>query len=173
MAAIDTYINDFLRDAQYRVGVLSKEIDELEDDGSTQYQLKYRQRMELIAFMDIVYEGKWYIMDNGYNHIQYLGTAAGQKETWTEKEVIQEIEHLRYYTEMNEVPFITFTAHYPQIVNLIGSGGSGSAPGYQVPAGIFGQVIFYNLSGVPYADFIDVYAGYNGETITSYFTGRL
>jgi hypothetical protein len=183
---IDDYINNFLRDAQYRVGTLSVEIDEMEDDGSTQYQLAFRQRLELTTFMDIVYEGKWYITDSGYNHIQYLEGAIDAEETWTQKEVIQEIEHLRYYTNMNEVPFINFTAHYPQIIN--GTGGSGSAlpppgsvlpPGTSYPlgagfpAGLYGQTIFYNISNQPYAEFIDPYGGINtGESITSYFTGR-
>lgn len=167
---IAEYINNFLRDAQYRIGVLSSEIDALEDDGSYRYRLKSRQRLELGTFMDIVYEGKWYITNAGYNHIQYT-TAMGEKVLWTEKEVIQEIEHLRYYTEMNEVPFITFTAHYPQIVNFIGGGGSGSGTG--LPAGTYGQVIFYNALGVAYADDIDEYGGmYTNESINSYFSGR-
>lgn len=165
---IDDYINNFLRDAQYRIGVLSSEIDALEDEGSYQYKLKSRQRLELGTFMDIVYEGKWYITSSGYNHIQYT-TSMGEKAAWTQKEVTQEIEHLRYYTEMNEVPFITFTAHYPQIIN--GSGVGSSAMGF--PAGNYGQVIFYNALGVPYADDVDEYGGmYTNESINSYFSGR-
>lgn len=124
--------------------------------------------------MDIVYEGKWYIT-SGYNHIQYTGAngVTTEEKTWTEKEVILEIEYLRYYTLMNEVPFVTFTAHYPQIVNsILGSGGSGSVTG--VPAGLYGMSIFYNASAQPYADYIDPYAGmYTGELISSYFNGRL
>ena len=167
---INEYIDSFLRDAQYRIATLSVEIDSLEDKGSYQYRELFNKRLELSTFMDIVYEGKWYIID-GYNHIQYT-ESADQEETWTEKEVIQEIEYLRYYTEMNEVPFITFTAHYPQIVNSIGSGGSGS--GTDFPAGLPGQTIFYNASSEPYADWIDPYGGmYTGESINSYFSGRL
>ena len=166
---IDEYINNFLRDAQYRVGTLSVEIDEMEDDGSTQYREAFSQRLQLTTFMDIVYEGKWYITDSGYNHVQYT-EAMGEDESWNEKEVIQEIEYLRYYTNMNEVPFVTFTAHYPMITS--GTGGSGSAPG--LPFGVYGQSIFYNISNEPYAEFIDPYGGiYTGETINSYFTGRL
>lgn len=168
-ALLSQTISDFLRDAQYKVGLLSTEIDAVEDKGSYQYQLKVKQRLELTTFMDVVYEGKWYII-SGYNHIQYT-LAMGDAAMWSEKEVIQEIEHLRYYTNMNEVPFITFTAHYPQIVNSIGSGGSGSGAGF--PAGLPGQTIFFDASKIPYADDIDPYGGMNdSETITSYFSGR-
>jgi hypothetical protein len=155
---IAEYIDDFLRDAQYRIGELSSEIDDVEDNGSTQYRELYEKRMQLITFMDIVYEGKWYIVD-GYNHIQYT-TTAGTEDMWTEREVIQEIERLRYYTSMNEMPFINFTAHYPQIVNPIGSGGSGN--GGNLPAGLPGDTIFYNASGM-----------FTGESINSYFSNRL
>jgi hypothetical protein len=171
MATIATYIDNFLRDAQYRVGQLTAEIDTIEDNGSYQYREKRRQRLELTTFMDVLYEGKWYIT-SGYNHIQY-GGGGTDENTWTEREIIQEIEHLRYYTEMNEVPFINFTAHYPQIVNFItGAGGSGSVTG--VPAGLYGMSIFYNASAQAYADYIDPYGGmYTAESISSYFNGRI
>lgn len=163
------YIDAFLRDAQYRVGQLSADIDALEDDGSYQYTSLFRQRLELTTFMDIVYEGKWYI-DGGFNHIQYT-TGMGEDKLWNEKEVIQEIERLRYNTGMNEVPFITFTGHYPQIENPTGSGGSGSVVGW--PAGLYGMSIFYNISNQPYADYIDPYGGLlTGESINTYFSGR-
>jgi hypothetical protein len=168
---INEYIDNFLRDAQYRVGTLSAEIDEIGDDGSYRYEELFFKRLELTLFMDVVYEGKWYITD-GYNHIQYT-TTSGTKTGWTEREVIQEIEHLRYYTEMNEVPFVTFTAHYPQIVNPIGSGGSGSGTG-SLPAGQFGQIMGFNAIGEPVAQNVDPYGGHiDGEPIAAYFSGRL
>lgn len=169
---IHDYINDFLRDAQYRVATLSVEIDQIGDDGSYQYRELFQKRLELTTFMDIVYEGKWYITNGGYNHIQYT-TTSDTEDMWTEREVIQEIEHLRYYTEMNEVPFVNFTAHYPQIVNLIGSGGSGSGS-TSLPAGQFRQFMGFNATGYPEAQDIDEWGGHiDGESITSYFSGRL
>lgn len=168
---IAEHISNFLRDAQYRIGQLSSEIDAIEDNGSNQYRELLQKRSELITFMDVVYEGKWYITNSGYNHIQYTETL-GNKIMWTEREVLQEIEYLRYYTTMNEVPFVNFVAHYPQIVNSIGSGGSGNVG--NLPAGLPGQTIFYNGSGQPYAETIDVYGGmFTGESINSYFSNRL
>lgn len=168
---INDHINNFLRDAQYRIGTLSVEIDNLKDKGSYEYRILFEKRLHLSVFMDIVYEGKWYIID-GYNHIQYI-TTTGEAEGWTEKEVIREIEHLRYYTDMNEVPFITFTAHYPQIINLTGSNEQVGSGGSGLPVGTTGQIIFYNASGIPYTDSISPWAGMNtGESINSYFSGR-
>lgn len=165
---IHDYIADFLRDAQYRVGKLTAEIDALADDGGYLYEEKINHRLWLTAFMDIVYEGRWLISD-GYNHIQYVSVPV--EDSWTEREIIQEIQYLRYYTNMNEIPYINFTGHYPQIVLAItGSSQSGS----EFPAGNPGDSIFYNANKSPYAENIDPYGGiYTNESITSYFTGRL
>jgi hypothetical protein len=169
---IADHINNFLRDAQYRIGELSVKIDEIGDDGSYLYKEMFDQRLQLTLFMDVVYEGKWYITESGYNHIQYT-EESDTTDMWTEREVIQEIQHLRYYTAMNEMPFINFTAHYPQIVNPIGSGGSGSGNN-SLPAGQFGQFMGFNAIGNPEAQDFDEWGGHiDGESITSYFSGRL
>ncbi len=164
---IHDYIAEFLKDAQYRVGKLTAEIDALSDDGGYLYDTKKEHRLWLTTFMDILYEGRWLILD-GYNHVQYVDTPT--EDFWTEREIIQEIQYLRYHTNMNEVPYINFTGHYPQIVSTI-TGSSQSGSGF--PAGLPGDMLFYNLSGGVYADSVDSTGGmYENETIDSYFTGR-
>jgi hypothetical protein len=165
---IDEHISNFLRDAQYRIAQLSVEMDKLQDEGSYRYQVCFKQRLKLIIFMNLLFEGKWFIADGGYNHIQYGDT----DDTWTETELIHEIEELRYYTNMNEVPYITFTAHYPQIASYLGTAGPVGS-GTEFPSGEQGDTIFYNFAGVPYADNIDPWAGpFHDQTIDNYFLNR-
>ena len=160
---LDEYIANYLRDAQGRIAEISVEMSELEDQGSYQYRKLYRSRLALSTFMDLLYEGKWLIKD-GYNHMQI-----GETLTWTEREVIEEIEHLRYYNKMNELPYITFTAHYPKIASVISGGGSGS--GSSLPAGNYGQLMGFDGSRRPEAQTISPWAGHlDGETITAYFS---
>lgn len=165
---IHEHIDNFLRDGQYRVGQLSVELQTLDKEGSYLYDAKFKQRLEITMLMSMLYEGRWYIQD-GYNHVQY----GDGDEQWTEREIISEIEHIRYYTNMNEMPFINFTAHYPQIAFYLGIPESpGSATPF--PPGTSGQAIFYNSQGEPYAETIDSYAGmYDTETINDYFANRL
>jgi len=176
MADLNTVVSQFLRDAQYRIGTLSVEISELDTEGSYNVDEKRRQRLELTVFMAILYEGKWYIADDAYNHIQ-MSETAGEETTWTEYEITSEIQRLRYYTNMDEMPFINFTAHYPQIASFLGTGGSsGSASGNNLsfPIGLSGQVVFYNFTGNPYAETIDEYGGmYDTESINTYFANRV
>lgn len=163
---LDDYIANFLRDGQYRIAELSVEMNELEDQGSYQYVKLARSRKDIANFMAILYEGKW-LVQSAYNHMQI-----GADLTWTEREVIEEIEHLRYYNKMNEMPYINFTAHYPKIASIISGGGTGS--GDSLPVGSYGQLMGFNPSGIAEAQTIDEYGGHiDGESITSYFSGRL
>jgi hypothetical protein len=163
----DEHISNFLRDGQYRIAELSVSMDTIVDKGSYQYRECFQWRLEIIMLMRILYEGKWYIQD-GFNHIQFGST----DDTWTENDLVKEIEHIRYYTNMNEMPYITFTAHYPQIASTIG--GSGQVGSAELPSGNPGDVIFYNSESVPYADSINPYGGHeDDETIEQYFSGRI
>jgi hypothetical protein len=164
---INTTISNFLRDGQYRIAELSVKMDNIVDKGSYQYRECFKSRLDIIMLMRILYEGKWYIQD-GYNHIQFGDT----DDTWTENDLAQEIEYIRYYTNMNEMPYITFTAHYPQIASTIG--GSGQVGSAAFPSGNPGDTIFYNSESQPYADSIDPYGGADdNETIEQYFSGRI
>lgn len=244
---LNEYIANYLRDAQAKIAELSVEMNELEDQGSYQYQKLYRSRLELALFMDILYEGKWLVekekltvtgitkanpaivtvsnignLSNGdivkiqsvkgmtqvndvkfmvrnidgntfelyneagtatinstsygtytsggeavvswYNHLQ-VGT------TWTEKDIISEIEYLRYHHHIDEAPGITFTGHYLKIVSTISGGGTGSGTG--LPAGQFGQIVYYNTSNIAEAIYPSDWGGQlPSETITQYFSGR-
>lgn len=99
-----------------------------------------------------------------YNHLA-LGS------DWTEWDVISEIEHIRYYGHINEAPGINFTGHYLKIASTISGGGAGSGSG--LPAGQFGQIIWYNNSNEAEAIDYDTWAGQLvTEVISDYFTGR-
>lgn len=174
MANLNTIVSEFLRDAQYRIGELSVEINKLDKEGSYLVEEKRKQRTQLSVWMSVLYEGRWYISDGNYNHLR-MTEIAGLEDSWTEYEIISEIEYLRYYTNMNEVPFINFTAHYPQIASSLGSGRSvGSGNTLSFPAGLPGQVVLYDTQSIPYAESLDNYGGmYDTETIDAYFTNRL
>jgi hypothetical protein len=163
---LDDHISNFLRDAQYRIGELSVEMNEIEDQGSYQYRKLNKSRKDIARFMDQLYEGKW-LIQTGYNHLQ-----VGDDLTWKEREVIEEIQYLRYYNHMNEIPYVTFTGHYPKIVSIINGGGSGSVG--SLPAGKFGQFMGFNGSDQPEAQDFDQWGGHiDGETINNYFSNRL
>jgi len=101
-----------------------------------------------------------------YNHM-----SIGSDKTWTDWDILSEIDHLRYYNHINEAPGINFTGHYLKIASTINGGGTGS--GTSLPAGLAGQIIWYNLSNVAEATSYDIWAGQlDIETITDYFTGR-
>jgi len=166
---INDHIANFLRDAQYRVAMLGIEMDDIDDEGNYDYIELRRQVMELELFMSILYIGMWKIQD-GYNHL-------GIGSTWTEQEILREIERLRYRCSMNEAPFITFTGHYPKIVQQIiggsGSGESSGGSGFTPPAGLIYQFLMYNISGILVPVYLDEYGGQvDGETIDQYFENR-
>jgi len=165
---LDDQIANFLRDAQYKIAEISVKMNEIEDQGSYQYRELHKSRRDLTRFMNSLYEGKW-LIQSGYTHMQI-----GEDLTWTEREVIEEIEHLRYYNHMNEMPYITFTARYPKIVSIINGGGTGSGTSGDLPSGIFGQLMGFNGAGQPEAQTISPWGGHiDGESITAYFSGRL
>jgi hypothetical protein len=246
---LSEHISNYLRDAQYRIAELSIEMNELEDQGSYQYQKLYRSRLELALLMDILYEGKWLIQKkkftitavskanpgvvtlssseglaigdvieiknvrgmtqlNGnkytvknisgntfelynqtgtapvdssaystytsggdvivswYNHLQ-----VGTTSTWTETDVVSEIQYLRYHHNIDEAPGLTFSGHYLKIASTISGGGTGSGTG--LPAGQYGQFIWYNSSDIAEAIDISEWGGQlPSETITQFFSNR-
>jgi hypothetical protein len=168
---LNDHIANFLRDAQYKIAEISVKMNEIEDQGSYQYRELHKSRRDLTRFMNSLYEGKW-LIQSGYNHMQ-IGEP-GEGKTWTEREVIEEIQHLRYYNKMNEVPYITFTARYPKIVSIINGGGPGSGNVGNLPSGVFGQLMGFNGAGQPEPQTISPWGGHiDGESITAYFSGRL
>lgn len=171
---IAQHIANFLRDSQYRIAQLSCDMDNISDEGSYKYQELYQKRLQLSVFMDVCYEGNWRIIGDDFNYIQYVDEAhTDQRCFWTEKEVLSEIDYLRYYTQMNEYPWITFTGHYPLILASSSSVSGGSGSGGSLPQGLYGQMIVYNLSNIPVAVDVDEYGGMlDGEPISSYFSGR-
>ena len=155
MAAIDTIINDFLRDAQYRIVEIGNELDENSDFDSPRYQKLEQQRLELYQFMDILYIGQWNIID-GYNHLD-----------WSDYDITLESQYLRNRCEMINSPYASFVGSYPEITACILGVSSGSG----LPSGDPGDFILYNENGtpetIPYPGFVGMA---DTDTVASYFS---
>jgi len=160
---IDDIIANFLRDGQGRIANIAVEMDKIGDDGGYRYAELKAQRTEIIMLMDILYVGDWFI-ENGYNHIQF-GSAEDQ---WTTVELIKEIELIRYRTQMNEMPFINFTGHYPHVLEVI-TGGSSSGSS-SLPTGNYLDILIADAGGnfIPQS-FSNIGGMLEGESINDYF----
>lgn len=172
--AIHTEILEFLRDAQFRVGELTEEIDELYNQGEIESpKTKHGHRVELLMFMEILYEVGYTLNGTNYNHVvshpeeEYISP-------WTEQMILDEMEYLRIHCGMSEQPLMTFVPFYIDIINVItplpSPGNSGS--GINV-TGTQGQMLMFDVSGNLMAIDVDPYGGMKpNETITDYFQGR-
>ena len=157
MATLDEQINNFLRDASWRIAELSGEIDQLKRQDKT-FREQAEQRAELSVFMDLLYDTINPIL-NDYTFL---------KVDWTEREIIAEMEYLREHTQMAEIPYITFTGYSPTII-VDGGTGPGN-PGGTFPPGTVGQILTYNASGDLIAvDFPSDGGMLTNETIDEYF----
>jgi len=162
-------ILNFLRDAQFRIGELTEEIDELYNIGEIESpKTKHRLRLELLTFMEILYEINWPLDGTSYNHVvshpeeEYVSP-------WTEQMILDEIEYLRIHCGMSEQPLMTFVPFYTEIVNQ-----TTTEPGGGIDVeGVYGQMLMFDISGNLTAIDVDPYAGAKpNETITDYFSGR-
>lgn len=163
---VTTVVNDFLRDAQYRVAELSVEIDDLNDEGNSEYYELIDLRRQLLVFMDIVYWGRHPIID-GYNFL-----AGGN--AWTDAEIIKECHYLRSKANLNPVPYINWNNYNPEIVSFGDSGTTGNTVnGAVFPTGTLGQYLTYNASGNVVASAFPIYGGaLSSEDIFDYFGDR-
>lgn len=166
-------ILNFLRDAQFRIGELTEEIDELYNIGEIESpKTKHRLRLELLTFMEILYEINWTIDGTSYNHVvshpeeEYVSP-------WTEQMILDEIEYLRIHCGMTEQPLMTFVPFYTEIVNTIINETTGNPGGGIDVEGIHRQMLMFDLSGNLAAIDVDPYGGAKpNETIDDYFSGR-
>ena len=158
---IEQSISDFLRDGQYRIGEITVQLNESElSRNSDEYNKLWTMRHDLIQFIDILYNARYSFIDNKYRFLD-----------WTDLEIQKEIEYLRYWSGVNEIPYFSFVAYYPWIVNnVVGSGGVSIG----IPNGNLGQYLVYGLNNsvVP-QDFPDRCGVIAGENINDYFSGRL
>lgn len=175
---IHTKIYEFLRDAQHRIGELTEEIDKDYNIGEIDSPKKrHKHRLELMAFMEVLYEINWPIEGTSYNHIisHEDDTYYGE---WTEQKILDEIEYLRVHCLMDEKPFMTFVPFYTEFVEISEQDAGNVIGGDNVvgvPAnGNYKQIVMYNSSGQPIAIDPSPYGGMEpNETITAYFEGRI
>ncbi len=170
-AAVNQYIAEFLRDAQYRVGELTQQMIELRDEGSFRYEELYNQRKALWHFFKIVYDNYTDFEESGYNFLRCSHSTAYPE--WTDREIIAEIDYLRAFARMATLPYLAFTGYYPEIVGtILGDGFNFGGDGWTPPEGDYLEVLRYDVSGnlvpVPWPD----YAGMRSMTIDDYFAGR-
>ena len=157
---INKEISDFLRDAQYKLALITAEMDKLEDDGDVFYQdLKY-QRWELDYFYSILYETTM-AMEGEYN---WLDAAE-----WTDKEILVEIHYLRNKYKLNGQPVLDYASSVTKIVNFVTEGDNSDIP---LPVGV-GDI----LVGTPTEWIVGSLSEYGGmintESLNSYFIGRV
>ena len=95
---INKEISDFLRDAQYKLALMTAEMDSLEDDGDVYYQELKEGRWELDYFYSILYETTMDMAGGAYN---WLETAE-----WTDKDILNEIHYLRNKHKLNGLPVL-------------------------------------------------------------------
>lgn len=171
---IHTEILNFLRDAQFRIGELTEEIDELYNIGEIESpKAKHRLRLELLTFMEILYEINWTIEGTSYNHVLTNTDPVVYVAPWTEQMILDEIERLRIRCGMSEQPLMTFVPFYTEIVKLVESSTPGGDGGGIDVEGTFRQMLMFDASGNLFAIDVDPYAGMKpSETITDYFQGR-
>lgn len=158
---INQSISDFLRDAQYRIAEISIELDKSDYPlNSKKYTDLYDIREQLIVFMDTLYNARYSFHDSKYRIMD-----------WTDLEIEKEIEYMRYWSGVSEIPYLTFTAYYPWIVNnVVNSNGVGIG----LPNGNLGQYLVYTLNNnVEAQDFPNRCGVSLGENINDYFSGRL
>lgn len=168
---LNQYVAEFLRDAQYRVGELTQQMFALRDEGDLRYADLYAQRKALWNFFKIVYDNYTLFEDSGYNFLSAdLNT---EFPAWTEREIMAEIDYLRAFARMAQLPYIAFTGYYPEIVGTIaGDGFVLGGDGWTPPNGDFLQILRYDISGeLQPIDWPD-YAGMRTLTIDQYFAGR-
>ena len=153
MAAIDLYISEFIKDAQFRIAEIGTELDNLDDFCSPRYVELEGYRIELYQFMDVLYIGQWSIID-GYNHLD-----------WEEYDIKREMEYLRNRTQMINSPYTTFVGNYPEIVESIIDSAK-----LALPLGEFNDVIYYDENGNAVTSPFPVTAGMNAtDTPLTYF----
>ena len=154
MATIDETINNFLRDAQYRIAELSVSIEEKRKEGYS-HDDELWLRSQLILWMDMIYDPRGGIYD-GYNYL----------ESWTDREIQAECEYLRKLSGMAHMPLLTFAGYSPQIRQII-TGDSGSAT---FPYGNINDILVYTSAGnTPVATPFPQIGGMTTETIAEYF----
>ena len=155
---VNTVVNDFLRDAQFRVAELSIVIDNAKRTkkkrrgGRTEQEQQWRAM--LILWMDCLWDSRQPIHGSDYNFLF----------DWTDREIIEECEYLRYLTEMNEIPYLSFAGFSPEVRNKITETVAGN-----LPAGNEDDIITYDGNGDPITIPFPKVGGMVAETIAQYF----
>ena len=148
---MEEYISNFLVDAQYKVAILTIEINN-KKGRDHDFKKEYLMRLELSIWISVLYEAYQDIY-NGYN---FLGN-------WTDTQIKEECEYLRAKTGITRVPYLTFASYAPEIVVA-------QQQGDGVPAGSRGYLVTYNASNQPISAPAPVEGGMLNMTIDEYFS---
>lgn len=153
--SVATQITSFIADAQYQIGQLTYKIDELKDRNNADEQMADFQtkRLQLYAFLFFVYEDRVNIHD-GTNFLN-----------WTDKQVIEEIQYLRWKCGMDDFPNLSWVGHRP----VTGIQNVESATNTALPEGTNGQILEFNVSGNLIATHLNKFGGMAADAISQYF----
>lgn len=170
-AEVATKVSDFLRDAQARVGELTYQMITLRDEGSTMYARMHEMRKALYDFMKVLNDKYAIFIDSTTTFIQADGLSS-RWDPWTDREVVEEIEYLRFSCQLEVLPFFVFVGYYPQIIAELPSSGFVPGTGWTPPLGDYLQILRYDSGGNLIAISWPDYAGMRSLSITDYFAGR-
>ena len=157
---IEEQISDFLRDSQYKLALMTAQMDSYEDIGDVYYSKLVQRRRELNYFYSILYN-HIYEIDNGYNFLEAAG--------WTESDILSEIHYLRNKYGLNGLPAI----NYGPVTNVIeviisGDGGTGNVPEPTMP----GQILISDGNDWQLGTFSEYGGMKDSESLDTYFSGR-
>lgn len=154
---VNTVVNDFLRDAQYRVAELSGVIDDKKRKSKRRRSNEKEKdlRAQLLLWMDCLWDSRQTIHGDDYNFLH----------DWSDEEIIAECEYLRAISGMNEIPFLTWAGYSPSVRTVITQLLTGN-----LPVGILDDHIVYDGNGDPIATPFPKVGGMQGETIDVYFS---
>lgn len=170
-AEVALKVSDFLTDAQARVGELTVQMTTMRDEGSTLYEELHEMRKALYDFMKILNDKYATFKDATTTFIQAAGLSS-RWDPWTDREIIEEIEYLRFACGLIRLPFFVFVGFYPQIIAEIPSAGFIPGTGWTPPVGVYLQIVRYDSGGNLVAISWPDYAGMVNLSITNYFAGR-
>jgi len=153
----------FLRDAQWRIGEIGRELDAMSNKRADAYNKLWDIRNDLCQFVDLLYNARYGFVDGAYRFLS-------DENNWSDDDILAEIEYQRWVSGVNEIPYYTFTSYYPFLVNMLSSNGTSLG----VPSGSLGQYLVYSLNNVLVAETFPDRCGMSlGENIHDYFNGRL
>mgnify|MGYP000625072375 CR=1 FL=1 len=158
---ISEHIDNFITPARHKVGEYTIELDKLKDQGSYHDDLIKEildKRLELYMFLDVIAPNIQ--ISDGINFLDFT--------SWSEKELFEEIQYLRWRNDLDTFPVIHTNARKP-IVKDGGISTSSTDTSPTIPDGLFNQILIFNSLGSLQSFYFEQYGGMLSDDIGTYF----